>query len=1000
MKISRVFFRGFGRWVGQSYRFSEGINLIEAPNESGKTTLLQGIVALLYGAKKEGVNKRQRTSWHSRFQPWQGREYGGEVDFQISDRQYRLIRSLDWEDDREQLVDLKTGRDVSEEYPFDSRKDRQFMESLLGLSREMFRRIVFLTSESLAGEEQVVERIRRLIAQGEETEIMPALNWLESEIQRIGKTSQARTKPYGMAISRRNSLERDVREIRTTLQELDRDKRRLGELRERLKIAEVERDRANERLSNLQERLEAVQRRIALKQRQNYLALQAESLQEKLDSLQELEREEASLREKIKEEEPPHLITREEWEELRKLAEERNEVRRRLAENAERYRKIKEELSSLEEEKGWLLELDVEELQRQLYRLEEVLKKEEEIARAADGEAKMEEDENQLRRLEKDCLALSDLQEREDVYRREKRRCEEEVSFLTRQVEIQERRKQRAQRQEMLREALDALTPPVPTDTPWKWMWISGLALTVVLIVLWPWGSAGSLLFSAFSAYRWMKQRAMDREAVEHWEARRSRLEEEWNKLQEEAEADGTEAEKWDTKQMLQDARNHLDQLEHQLDGVIREQKAILHRWEADSPLDLYRKRDRLQERKREIEWIRSVREENRNRLAEFRREAETWNNSLLEQLGPFHPEEWHDSLAQVLREAWEVKERMRRLQMDLEALRADSSRWEAVRVETVHLLQPWFEQLGTDQFSEWEEWFLRSELVRELEGRLKEIEEKVSRLKQLRESEDWDRQLEEYRQEQKELEEQLFREEEYSAFDDEELRKRLMKAEAELRRVEEQYQKQAEEVFRLSTQIHARMDRIPPLADVETLLKEAEDRVVELEEERTALEIAKEELAQALRQVQEDITPRLTPHASHWISKVTHGRYNNLLIDPTDGIRLSVFVPETGERKEIDQLSQGTIDQMYFALRLALIRLFSEEGKIPLPIILDDSLVHFDEDRLREALRILGELSGEHQILLCTCQTRERLLMEEEGIDYHRVQLESSSQEAASGTV
>lgn len=122
-------------------------------------------------------------------------------------------------------------------------------------------------------------------------------------------------------------------------------------------------------------------------------------------------------------------------------------------------------------------------------------------------------------------------------------------------------------------------------------------------------------------------------------------------------------------------------------------------------------------------------------------------------------------------------------------------------------------------------------------------------------------------------------------------------------------------------------------------------------------------------------------------------------MIDPTDGIRLSVFVPETGERKEIEQLSQGTIDQMYFALRLALIRLFSEAGKTPLPVILDDSLVHFDEDRLREALRILGKLSGEHQIFLCTCQNRERLLLEEEGIAFHRIQLETSPQEAASGT-
>ena len=86
------------------------------------------------------------------------------------------------------------------------------------------------------------------------------------------------------------------------------------------------------------------------------------------------------------------------------------------------------------------------------------------------------------------------------------------------------------------------------------------------------------------------------------------------------------------------------------------------------------------------------------------------------------------------------------------------------------------------------------------------------------------------------------------------------MQAEAEFRTLEEQCRKQSEEVFRLSTQIHSRLDRIPPLSDAETLLREAEERVAELEEERRALEIAKEELAAALRQVQEDIAPGSPP--------------------------------------------------------------------------------------------------------------------------------------------
>src|SRR5690606_41638973 len=125
------------------------------------------------------------------------------------------------------------------------------------------------------------------------------------------------------------------------------------------------------------------------------------------------------------------------------------------------------------------------------------------------------------------------------------------------------------------------------------------------------------------------------------------------------------------------------------------------------------------------------------------------------------------------------------------------------------------FERLGTDQFSEWEEWFLRSERVRELEERLKEIREKVSRLRQLREAEEWDRRIEELRREQTELDEQLVREEWASeAVDEGEVRKQVMRAEAVLQRLDGQYQKQDEGVSRLSTQIPTGPARTTARAD------------------------------------------------------------------------------------------------------------------------------------------------------------------------------------------
>ena len=69
--------------------------------------------------------------------------------------------------------------------------------------------------------------------------------------------------------------------------------------------------------------------------------------------------------------------------------------------------------------------------------------------------------------------------------------------------------------------------------------------------------------------------------------------------------------------------------------------------------------------------------------------------------------------------------------------------------------------------------------------------------------------------------------------------------------------------------------------------------------------------------------------------------------------------------------LSRGTRDQLYLALRLAL----SEDSDCPL--ILDDALLTFDDERTGLALDFLRELSETRQILLFTCRSREKRYLE-----------------------
>lgn len=71
--------------------------------------------------------------------------------------------------------------------------------------------------------------------------------------------------------------------------------------------------------------------------------------------------------------------------------------------------------------------------------------------------------------------------------------------------------------------------------------------------------------------------------------------------------------------------------------------------------------------------------------------------------------------------------------------------------------------------------------------------------------------------------------------------------------------------------------------------------------------------------------------------------------------------------------LSRGTADQLYLSLRLAVCRLCLPEKP---PIVLDDALAAFDDQRLGYALDLLRELAEDQQLLLFTCHRREGALL------------------------
>ncbi|QKG85107.1 AAA family ATPase [Kroppenstedtia pulmonis] len=964
MRIKRVHFRGFGRWVDHTFTFQPGLNLIEAPNEAGKSTLIKGLTAMLYGGKKEGVSRRQREDWVDSYRPWTGKEYGGEIDFSLGEKEYRIVRSLDWDDEKEQLVDLKTGRDLTGEFMMDRRKDRGFAEGLLGLPRSLFNRVFYLSSQSMQGDHQVVDKVRQLITQGEEMDLKPVLEDLKRDIQEIGKTAHARNKPYGAAVTRLRELEQEVIQLRSTYRGLREDQARLAQFQLELKELTAEWEESRNKVSQLRTETRRAERREALEEKRKHVQYRIARWQDAKDKVIRLEQEKANHM-------PPHLLDVDEIADLSRLIEEHHSPEDKLEELENRIRDLKDELTHWQEKKRWLLDIDEEALQRHRHQLEEARRLKENLLAPAAKETV--DDRVRAMQLEKDHRSLTDLQEQEEVCRNRRREKEDEISRLRYRLD-------RIEKEQFLTKVVDSQIPPARSSFVWLWIATGALLLSAFLLTtVLPLGIF-SILFAGFSLYRFKRLRQVDKQVRQEWDEQQEELQEDLHRLRREREQDGDQEADVDTLRRLKDEKNsQLQKIYDELALVMQQQEQILNRWKASSATDLHRHLDKQRQKVQERESARKADELNRLRIKEIKREVQEWATPFADRLGSFDIKAWTEELGVLAKEVENARDGQQRMKLEITSLDKEVERIHEKAKRHTEEMKKWSAYLGTEDVELWSSWILQSNQVHQLDVLLGEARNELEQLQQQKQSEKWEEQLKETEQELGEL----MDEGEDNLIPAEQWRIRLQRAEGDLETVELSQRSKESEVMKLEERLKTEFDRLPPLADRETLFCEAQNEVKELETERAALETVREVLQEALSEVQEDIAPKLKPHASHWIRHVTGGRYDHLLIDPTDGLQLSVFVPETGERQPVERLSRGTIDQMYFALRLALVRFFSENGPSPLPLILDDSLVHFDQGRLREAVRILGELSSQHQIILCTCQTRERAVLEEEGISF-----------------
>jgi len=164
-------------------------------------------------------------------------------------------------------------------------------------------------------------------------------------------------------------------------------------------------------------------------------------------------------------------------------------------------------------------------------------------------------------------------------------------------------------------------------------------------------------------------------------------------------------------------------------------------------------------------------------------------------------------------------------------------------------------------------------------------------------------------------------------------------------------------------------MGQIQTLGSFDALQQQLQkvcQRIEKLEDTYTALTIAQETLTDAANELQRRFAPKIAEAARQIFGRITGGRYDRLTLG--QDLTLQVAAGNEDVLHGTQWRSDGTVDQLYLALRLAVAEALTPES----PLVLDDALVRFDDTRLAEVMALLKEESKGRQVILFSCQNRE----------------------------
>ncbi|MGM0378418.1 MAG: ATP-binding protein [Bacillota bacterium] len=143
-------------------------------------------------------------------------------------------------------------------------------------------------------------------------------------------------------------------------------------------------------------------------------------------------------------------------------------------------------------------------------------------------------------------------------------------------------------------------------------------------------------------------------------------------------------------------------------------------------------------------------------------------------------------------------------------------------------------------------------------------------------------------------------------------------------------------------------------------LLREKKKKILK---KKDILILKKEIVKKANNKLKNDIEPKIIKNTNKIFSRIINKDYKIFF----DENSKEIYISNNSFKKSFKNFSQGTKDQLFLALRLAVIQLYEKDKKLPL--ILDDVFLNWDDTRLNNFIKFFKEISKKRQVLFLTCK-------------------------------